>query len=61
MGKMRTVICLLRNDLRIHDNEVVPTFSGTFQVSRRLFDFPTCAGVAVGSQEWGPHHSSLLL
>ena len=23
---MRTVICLLRNDLRIHDNEVVPTF-----------------------------------
>ena len=33
MGKMRTVICLLRNDLRIHDNEVVPTFSGTFQKS----------------------------
>ena len=23
MGKMRTVICLLRNDLRVHDNEVL--------------------------------------
>ena len=54
MGKMRTVICLLRNDLRIHDNEVEPTFLDNY------FTFQH-AGVAVGSQEWGPHHSSLLL
>ena len=27
IGKMRTVICLLRNDLRVHDNEVLPSFT----------------------------------
>ena len=36
---MRTVICLLRNDLRIHDNEVVPAFPETFLNFGKLFGF----------------------
>ena len=38
IGRMRTVICLLRNDLRVHDNEVLMT--SYWQILLPFLSFP---------------------
>ena len=67
IGRMRTVICLLRNDLRVHDNEV--WMASYWQILLFLF-FPqsfqqylitTCKGVTMGASKWRPHHPPVLL
>ena len=53
MAKMRTVICLLRNDLRIHDNEVVPSFPQTFLDLGEVFDFQKMCRCCSGPTRMG--------